>query len=525
MLFRKAVSLCACAALVLFSAARIQAALPKGPDAFPSFTTDGCWTWYGEPKAVYFEGIHKRTYVGWTSQTGKQSIAYYDHTTGATATKILPRGYGKDDHDHPAIIMRPDGRILVFNTGHDGTEISEYISLAPESIDSFQTVSPYPVQGSWYCYPNAVFLKNEGPNGRFFLFHRGTDTDPYYTYSDDWGMTWASDKHFFANNPHAAKPYCKYGTNGLDEIHISIERAHRAGYNPAYYLKYKGGAFYQVTGEKLGDTNSLPIMNTVIDTMQAADGWHITCWDVAEDKRGNAIVLVDKFKGTPVEHHYWYFHWTGTSWMKKELINSGPEVGAEGGFACGFTLDHEHANILYMARWIGSWPEIEKWTTCDWGTTWKTQAITTGSANKNYRPCVPRGHKSGMKCNLVWLYGDYTALSGYNSSVKYLDEVMNDDTLNCTQTVPGPANKLPAEQRMRICSNGISFNLADPKASSLLVYSLSGRLVANCTPMVRAMTPGPSFVTYAAMRCGNGSYIVKIDNGKSSNIKNIVISR
>jgi hypothetical protein len=522
---RKAVSLCAIAALILFSAVRTQAALPRGPDAFPSFTTDGCWTWYGEPKAIYFEGIHKRTYVGWTSQTGKESVAWYDHETGQTAVKVLPRSYGKDDHDHPALIMRPDGRLLVFNTGHDGKEITEFISLQPESIDSFLIVSPYPVSGDWYCYPNALFLKNEGPKGRFFLFHRGLDTDPYFTYSDDWGMTWAKDKHYFANNPHASKPYCKYGTNGTDEIYISIERAHRAGYNPAYFLKYKGGAFYQVTGEKLGDTNSLPIMNTVIDTMQAADGWHVTCWDVAEDKKGNAVVLVDKFKGTPVEHHYWYFHWTGSSWFKKELINSGQEVGAEGGFACGFTLDHENANILYMARWIGAAPEIEKWTTCDWGTTWKTQSITTGSAKKNYRPCVPRGHKSGMKCNLVWLYGDYTSLSGYNTSVKYLDEVMNDDSSSCTPVAERMTGKATAAQGITVRPAGIEFTLVNPGTASMLLFSPGGRLAADLTPLLSGKAVGRIFMPYSLMNCNNGTYLVKVNNGRNIETKELVIVR
>ena len=520
---RKAVSLCAIAALVLFSAARTQAALPRAPDAFPSFTNDGVWTWYGEPKAVYFEGIHKRTYVGWTSQTGKESIAYYDHETGQTATKILPRSYGKDDHDHPSLIMRPDGRLLVFNTGHDGQEITEYISLLPESIDSFQIVSPYPVQGSWYCYPNAVFLKNEGTKGRFFLFHRGTDTDPYYTYSDDWGMTWASDKHFFANNPHAAKPYCKYGTNGIDEIHINIERAHRAGLCPSYYLKYKGGAFYQITGEKLGDTNSLPIMNTVIDTVQDNSGnFHVTCWDVAEDKHGGPVILLDKFSGTPANHHCWYLHWTGASWFKKEMVNTGVTVGAEDGFACGFTLDHENANIVYVATWVGAAPEIQKWTTCDWGTTWKTQAITTGSTKKNFRPCVPRGHKSGMKCNLVWLYGDYTALSGYNSSVKYLDEVMNDDSSSCTGTIVNPARGVPDGQFMQVNLSGVSFSLVNPEKASLRVFGINGRLIANLTSRVRSMNAGQAHLPLSLQ---GGMYVFVLDNGKTRCVQNIAVSR
>jgi hypothetical protein len=522
---RKTVSLCAIAALVVFSAVRTHAALPKGPDAFPSFTNDGVWTWYGEPKAVYFEGTHKRTYVGWTSQTGKESVAYYDHETGQTKVKVLQKSYGKDDHDHPSLIMRPDGRLLVFNTGHDGQEITEYISLQPESIDSFQIVSPYPVSGSWYCYPNALFLKNEGTKGRFFLFHRGTDTDPYFTYSDDWGMTWAPDKHYFANNPHAAKPYCKYGTNGIDEIHIIIERAHRAGYCPAYYLKYKGGAFYQITGEKLGDTNSLPIMNTVIDTVQDANGWHVTCWDAAEDKKGNPVALIDKFNGTPANHHCWYFHWTGSSWFKKEMLNTGGTVGAEDGFACGFTLDHENANIVYVATWVGAAPEIQKWTTCDWGTTWKTQSITTGSAKKNYRPCVPRGHKSGMKCNLVWLYGDYSSLSGYATSVKYLDEVMTDDSSSCTPVTGSVAGRTAAAQGITIRSSGIEFTLVNPSRASLLIYSPSGRLAANLTPLMGGMTADRVLVPYSSMGCNNGTYLVRFDNGKTVQTKEMVIVR
>ena len=116
------------------------------------------------------------------------------------ATDSLPKmPYNGSDHNHPAIIMRPDGRIVTFCTGHDGGEVTEYISKNPEDISSGWDGPYYPGGNGGYCYCNAVFLKNEGTKGRLYIFYRDntqyagetTNYCPAFCTSDDWGVTWS----------------------------------------------------------------------------------------------------------------------------------------------------------------------------------------------------------------------------------------------------------------------------------------------------------------------------------------------
>ena len=48
--------------------------IPKPGEQFSSITKDAIYTWYAEPKAIYYEGTHKRTYMAWNTSTGTKGI-------------------------------------------------------------------------------------------------------------------------------------------------------------------------------------------------------------------------------------------------------------------------------------------------------------------------------------------------------------------------------------------------------------------------------------------------------------------
>ena len=167
-----------------------------------------------------------------------------------------------------------------------------------------------------------------------------------------------------------------------------------------------------------------------------------TVWDIMYDKNDNPVILYDMFFNNNSTHVYWYLRWTGSYWFKRPLVNSGNNMGVAGQQFCGgFTFDHENPNVIYMSRQllkpsatpfnladtsfanykkialtnfvtVDSEFELDKWTTADGGLTWDSVAITRGSAAKNIRPCVPRGHKDSMNINLIWLDGTCTSMGG-----------------------------------------------------------------------------------------------------------------
>jgi hypothetical protein len=506
--------------LVIAAAANAQS-IPKPGANFTSITSNGAWTWYGNPVAVYYEGKYKKTYMGWISNGGTIAVGSYNHETGDTATKVIKTGYQIDDHCHPSLLMRPDGRLMVFFTGHDGGTISLYISTNPEDVSQFNQETGISDVGLVYCYPNPMWLSAEGDSGRLYVFYRSMHTNPCFTYSDDWGKTWKPTRQYYANfdNPDLDKVYVNYCSNGKDEIHMAIEKGHRGGYCPLYYMKYKKGAFYQASGALIATVDSLPIFNTKIDTLQDPKlyGCHGSSWDVALDKAGNPVVVYDQFKDG-ANHQYYYFHWTGTSWLKTLLVNSGANMGGEDGFAGGITLDHENTNNVYMSRQISGMHEIDKWTTSDGGTTWDSVAITRGSAKKNTRPIVPIGHKPYGKLDVIWMYGDYTGWAGgFNTAVKMYPF---NETVGAAQSTR--LNALHPQADINVDFHGLYLSLSDPKASSLKIFTPNGRLALDLTPMIKGMSANRVFIPFSRIKLGVGSYLVSLNNGKTQTVKKMV---
>jgi hypothetical protein len=499
--------------------------IPKAGADFTSITSNGAWTWYGNPDAVYYEGKYKKTYIGWISNSPAIFVASYDHETGAIITKQISTCQNgtcqNDDHSHPSLSMRPDGRLMVFFSGHDGGIMSLYISTSPEDISSFDP----PIQvapGVTYCYPNPMWLSAEGDSGRLYLFYRSLGLNPCFSYSDDWGKTWTATKQYYSNPDGTPKPYANYCCNGKDEIHIVIEKGHRAGYCPLYYLKYKNGTFWKVNGTQLATIDQLPIPNTKLDTVMdpAASQCHGSAWDIALDNAGRPVIVYDQFKDGN-NHIYYYVRWTGTTWFKKQLVNSGATMGGEDGFAGGLTLDHENTGNIYMSRQVNGVHEIDRWTTSDGGTTWDSTAITRGSAKKNTRPCVPRNHKPYGKLDVVWMYGDYSSYGGgYNTAVKMYP-------VNETVTVR-PSELMPVAAHhtgITVQSSGISFYLTNPGASSLVVYSINGKLVADASSTIRSSKAGQAFIPFSKIHRAYGAYLFEFNDGNSKTVQRLIVSR
>jgi hypothetical protein len=544
-------------------------AIPKPGEQFQAASTDGMWTWYGEPKAVYYEGKYRRTYMTWTKGTGEKEVVYYDHDSLKLVSAITPKmPYNGSDHNHPSIIARPDGRLAIFCSGHDGGEITEYISKNPEDISSWD--GPYyPGGKGGYCYMNVMFLKNEGTKGRMYLFFRDntklSTTDsvsycPSFCTSDDWGVTWSGKTRLYEYVTSAYKPYLKYACDGLSTIHIAIEYQNRQGdgkSRPVYYMKYKGGTFYNAAGKTITTIDKMPVYNTMLDTIfysyTYGAGFSNTCCDIAYDANNNPVILFCSFQSQTL-YEYWYMRWTGTAWYKRPLINSGAYRGAQGGFFAGLTFDHENPNNIYLCRqllkpsgtpfnlmdtsvanyktlkstaWttIDTVHELDRWTTPDGGLTWDTTlAITRNSLNKNMLPCVPRNHKVNMKIDCMWLNGVYTSMSaeGYDCAVR-LFPFKDGEKLPQTSALSQAAAQLPAEN-ISVSRSGIAFTVAGASRPVCKMYALDGRRIADLGAQVSRNGEVAS-IAFSKIKAANGTYLFEVGSTAAKTIKAITIGK
>lgn len=139
---------------------------------FATVTEDGAWCWFSDPRAIYFKGVHERTYTGFVTSSGDIMVASLDHRTGDKEQALIYPDLQADDHVNPSLLILPDGRIMVFFTRHGG-KVYYTTSEKPEEIDMFSNVDSLDL-GKMACYTNPVLLRSE--NNRIYLFFRGDMT-------------------------------------------------------------------------------------------------------------------------------------------------------------------------------------------------------------------------------------------------------------------------------------------------------------------------------------------------------------
>jgi len=399
---------------------------------YQTFTENGAWCWFSDPRAVYYEGRYKRTYAGWIDSYGNVTIGYYDHTSREIKTIILQDTLQKDDHDNPVLLFAPDGRLMVFFTRHgDPGPTFLYIMKNPENITDWDKQELYLNDMEFYngfvntnTYVNPVMLSGE--NNRIYLFWRGVDNKPNYSFSDDLGNTWSKGRIFVLPERiyEMRRPYMKVESNGKDIIMFAFTDGHpnNEKENSIYFMYYKAGSLFNVKGEKIGEFGDLPVnprqASVVYDaSITKQKAW---IWDVAMDKKENPVLVYVKFPDN-LNHIYCYSKWDGRKWKTYDLINSGPwfpeDKVREQNYSGGLVMDHENPDILYLSVKRGSNFEIEKWIIK--GRKWWIEAVTEQSGIDNVRPFAVRNACVDNPLQLLWMQNNfYVHYTDFFSSIK-----------------------------------------------------------------------------------------------------------
>ena len=373
---------------------------------------DGNWTWFTEPRAVHYSG---HTYIGWIDRTGTTGITKLNNTTREREYFELAVALQTDDHNNPAIYIRPDGRIIAFYSAHNDAAGTRYrISTNPGDISSWGA-EQYIDVGS-HAYANPIYLSG---NGRLYLFFRVDTSSTYCAYSDDQGATWTTPAETFFRT--AARPYIKAITNGTDRIDFYMTDGHPGEVSTSIYHCYAqivGGALKFYTSD--GGTELTPPISVPATTI-VYDGATIPAWqwDAKYDGSGNPCLLFStSLSASDLRYHF--AKWTGTAWTTPAQITAAGAAlyATEPSYAAGICFDADSVDIVYLGKESGGISEIEKWATSDGGTTWaKTSDITSGSPAgvKNARPIAPLNAAYGA--TLLWWRGTYTSYTAYTTDI------------------------------------------------------------------------------------------------------------
>lgn len=384
-----------------------------------SIYSNGVWTWFSDPRAVYYNGA---TYVGSITAGGTPTISKYVHATGVSTQFLLHSLLERDDHNNPAIHIRPDGRIICFYSKHnDYSGIRYRISTNPEDISAFDTEQIISGVTLPTAYSNPRFIS--AANRLYYHYRAGVTPDAPHNiiFSADDGVSWSSEIRLFDTGV-AARPYVKSVSNGVDRIDFLLTNCHpNEGAASIYhcYAKWESGTlnWYNSSGVAL----TLPINPatecTLIYSGTSIEGW---VWDIAQDADGYPRVLFARF-ASPTDHRYMFARWTGSAWTTPVEITSAGQYlyAAEAFYSPGICFDSADVNTVYLSKPDPVAREIQVWKTTDNGAAWaKTKNITYGSPDGmvNGRPYSPRNHHPKMR--VVWWSGNYISYTDYTTSIK-----------------------------------------------------------------------------------------------------------
>src|SRR4030095_8811581 len=90
---------------------------------FAILTSNGAWTWYNDPRALFHNGI---LYFGYVRTDGRSVLSTFNQQTGAKVDLWTSALAEFDDHDNSGLLVRQDGRMLALHARHGADQFFSY---------------------------------------------------------------------------------------------------------------------------------------------------------------------------------------------------------------------------------------------------------------------------------------------------------------------------------------------------------------------------------------------------------------
>ncbi len=393
----------------------------------------GAWTYFTDPRSVSDDHT---TFAGWITPGGWVNVSSYDWTTHKRKVAQLGPRLGKDDHNNPALVLRPDGRLTVFYSAHSGPglrgsatrRLYTRTTVKPGNISRWtraRTVSTNVGGGLGYTYPNPIALGRS----KIWLAWRGGNWFP--TTSTGRRGRWTSARNLLTARGHSRtrirgslpqRPYAKYARAAGGRVHMAYTDGHPyEDRTSLYYVSVNPArrTIQNVAGKTLArQGTALPVRSgTRVYSWRA----HGVAWvmDVADDGNGKPIIVYTAGWHPTSKIAFRIARWTGKRWVDSFLAwaADAPRRKARGyghRFISGaLTIDHNDPHRFFLSRGIGSRYRVEVWTANENYTKWERKMVSPPGLSC-FRPTGSRGHDHRV---VLFLCGSHRGWRRFNSSV------------------------------------------------------------------------------------------------------------
>jgi len=404
---------------------------------------NAAWSWFTDERAVIDLDAAggPRVLVGCVtardgSGGGDVAVLWYDVDSDDTGHAVLYPELEQDDHDTPALFVRPDGRYLAVYAGHSADSFTRWrVSTRPHDPTDWQPEHRHD-NGAATTYSNVCRPDDAGLT---YCFTRATNWDPDVLISTDAGLTWTGGRRLLTFGDESARPYLKYWADGA-RVHLVVTEEHPAQRdNSVYHGFLHGDALYDSTGAVVregllagavdgrtdvdgaadGDVPSVTDLTpvspagTVVDGTPATHAWPL---DLATDA-GNPVTLFQaRADGDPSDHRFLYARHDGDEWHVDHLAEAGGHLyDAQPDYTGLAAIDPDDTNRVVVSTTVDprsgrslDHHQLFAGETHERGATWEWHSLTPDATRDNLRPIVPAWNDP--RTALIWMHGRY---SGY----------------------------------------------------------------------------------------------------------------
>ncbi len=402
---------------------------------------NGGWCWFQDERVIVVGdllvtgSVATKRGTGGDRRAGNIEVAAYDLKTNAPhGVAVLNERLESDDHNVPAFLVRPDGRLLAVYARHGTDHLVRFrISTRPGDPLEWEPERQLDRKTS-VTYSNLFRLAAENHGkGRIYNFYRGEGWNPNFVISDDDGKTWTYGGRLVK---FSGRPYLKYASNGRDEVHFVTTEHHPRNYdNSIYHGFVRRGVVHASDGTPIKNLSEGPIVPSDATRVFAGDrdrvAWPI---DLHLDAEGRPRIGYSvQMNEDPRDLRYRFARWDGSRWNDHAMGRAGSALYLrESDYSGLIALHPDDPATVFIAADVHPVTgdplvskadgrrhyEIFRGRSPDRGASWRWSPITKDSTADNIRPIVPRWKPE--RTILLWLRGEYLTYTDYDLDVVVL---------------------------------------------------------------------------------------------------------
>src|ERR1051326_2607941 len=184
---------------------------------FAVLADDGAWTWYNDPRALFYQG---KLYFGYVrAADGKTTLSTFDLNTG-TRTDLWTGVFTQlDDHNVPGLLPKQDGTMLAVYSRHAADQFFAWrlSGTNTASATGWGAEQRTSNTGASMTYANPFQLSAE--NGRIYNFCRNLNYNPTVFVSTNGGTNWSSPQILIQTGTGGTiRPYVKYDSDRTQRL-------------------------------------------------------------------------------------------------------------------------------------------------------------------------------------------------------------------------------------------------------------------------------------------------------------------